>query len=186
VADSVGDNATISVYRGEGSRIECLEEQYFPHSIGLLYSLFTSFLGFRSMDGEHKVMGLASYGEPIYLDQIKKMAHIHPSTFALTLDTSYFNFLSKTDPFRQKFLNTFGRPRTRKDNIEKKHQDIAASIQVFTEEYLLSYAQYIKNKYAFTHLVFSGGVALNCKFNGLLHASGLFQDTFVPANPSDE
>ena len=184
VADGVWDNSTLSLYLAHGKKIELKEETLFPHSLGLLYTLFTIFVWFEPNEWEYKMMWLASYGTPIYLEKIKKIA-TYTVDGNFTVDTSYVNFTSFTSPFTKKFLEEFWYPRKKWEEISQYNKDISASIQFFLEEYILFYCEKMKQKYWFENFCFSGWVALNCKLNGEIYKRQIFKNVYIPSNPGD-
>ena len=159
-ADGVGEWATTTVAIGKGNKLEIKKEIHFPHSLGLLYSAFTFYTGFKVNSGEYKLMGLAPYGNPTYEDKIKKLIDIKDDgTFKL--DQSYFNYATGLTMINKKFSNLFGQnPRNpEKENITQFHMDIAASIQKVTEEIMIKLATSIKQEYNIKTLCLAGGVA---------------------------
>jgi len=166
-ADGVGEWATTTVAIGKYNKLEIKKEIHFPHSLGLLYSAFTYYAGFKVNSGEYKLMGLAPYGKPIYEEKIKKIIDIkEDGTFRL--DQSYFNYATGLTMTNKKFNNLFGKePRNSKiDRITQFHMDIAASIQKVTEEIMIKLVTSIQKEYKIKNLCLAGGVALNCVANG--------------------
>tara|TARA_B100001057_G_scaffold318697_1_gene319009 strand:- start:244 stop:2079 length:1836 start_codon:yes stop_codon:yes gene_type:complete len=185
-ADGVGEWATTTVAVGKKNSLEIKKEIHFPHSLGLLYSAFTYFTGFKVNSGEYKLMGLAPYGKPIYADKIKKLIDIkNDGTFRL--DQSYFNYATGLTMINQKFENLFGR-KTREPEFEKItqfHMDIAASIQEVTEEIIIKLAQSIRNEYNINNLCLAGGVALNCVANGKILKKKIFENIWIQPAAGD-
>ena len=185
-ADGVGEWATTTVAVGKKNSLEIKKEIHFPHSLGLLYSAFTYFTGFKVNSGEYKLMGLAPYGKPIYIDKIKKLIDIkNDGTFRL--DQSYFNYATGLTMINQKFENLFGR-KTREPEFEKItqfHMDIAASIQEVTEEIIIKLAQSIRNEYNINNLCLAGGVALNCVANGKIIKKKIFENIWIQPAAGD-
>ena len=143
------------------------KEIHFPHSLGLLYSAFTYYLGFKVNSGEYKLMGLAPYGRPIYEDKVKKLIDIkEDGTFRL--DQTYFNYATGLTMISNKFKELFGQKERNSDNeqITQFHMDIASSIQKVTEEIMIKLARSIRKEFGIPNLCLAGGVALNCVANG--------------------
>lgn len=172
--DGVGEWATASWGVGRGNHIELTHELRFPHSIGLLYSAFTYFTGFKVNSGEYKLMGLAPYGEPKYTELIQNYLMDLKQDGSFRLDMSYFNFCQGLTMTGAKFEELFdGPPRKQESDLTQREMDIAASIQKVTEEVMLRSAAHIRKETGMKHLVLSGGVALNCVGNGrILRESG--------------
>jgi carbamoyltransferase len=166
--DGVGEWATTTVSLGKGNQLDIVKEIHFPHSIGLLYSAFAYYIGFKVNSGEYKLMGLAPYGKPIYQDIIlNKLIHLKEDG-SYRLDQSYFDYATGFTMTNQKFAKLFGRP-VRKPEIDKLdqfHMDIAASIQAVTEKVVLSITRHLAKEYNINNLCMAGGVALNCVANG--------------------
>src|SRR3982751_5039509 len=161
--DGVGEWTTTSLALGEGNRLEVLREIHFPHSLGLLYSAFTYYTGFKVNSGEYKVMGLAPYGEPKYLELIKdNLIDIKDDgTFRLNLD--YFDYCTGLTMTNAKFDALFGGPRRKpEDRLTQREMDLAASVQAVTEEIVLKLAKGIADETGEKNLCLAGGVALNC------------------------
>lgn len=184
--DGVGEWTTNAIGMGRGRRLELLQEIRFPHSLGLLYSAFTQYLGFAVNEGEYKVMGLAPYGEPRFADLIR--AHL----IDVAVDGSYklrlehFDFLAGDSTISRSFEELFGR--ARRDPaapIEAVHMDIARSIQQVTEDVVFAQARYVRQLTGARYLCMAGGVALNSVANGKLLASGLFDDVYVQPAAGD-
>jgi carbamoyltransferase len=184
--DAVGEWSTSSIGLGEGNKIKLLHEMRFPHSLGMLYSAFTYYTGFKVNSGEYKLMGLAPYGKPLYADLIReKMIKIYDDG-SLRMDMSYFNYCQGLTMTSKKFHDLFGGPpRKPEDMIMQKDMDLAASIQVVTEEVIMKAA---RNAYELTqadYLVMAGGVALNCVANGKLLRDGPFNDIWIQPASGD-
>ena len=165
--DGVGEYATTTLGRGSGCDLEILKEIRFPHSLGLLYSAFTAYCGFRVNSGEYKLMGLAPYGEPCYADQIRDhLLDIKPDgSFRLNMD--YFHFLKGWTMTNDRFHQLLGgQPRQPETQVEQRHMDVARSVQVVTEEVLLKLARHAREATGLANLCMAGGVALNCVANG--------------------
>ena len=184
--DGVGEWATTSVWLGKGNALVPLWEIHFPHSVGLLYSAFTQYAGFKVNSGEYKLMGLAPYGSPRYVSQIyEELIDVKPDgTFRLNLD--YFDFPAGLRMINQRFCKLFGGPaREPESKITQKEMDIAASIQVVTEEIVLQLARTIAGELGQTRLCLAGGVALNCVANGRLLREGPFDDIWIQPASGD-
>jgi len=184
--DGVGEWATASIGVGRGNRIELLKELHFPHSLGLLYSAFTYFCGFKVNSGEYKLMGLAPYGEPVYADLIRKHLVKIFDDGSIWMDQSYFNYAGGLTMTSKKFNGLFGgSPRKKEAPIGKREMDLAASIQVVTEEIMLKMARHAHQLTGMKSLCLAGGVALNCVGNGKLLREGPFEDIWVQPASGD-
>ncbi len=185
-ADGVGEWATTTVAVGIGNKIEIKKEIHFPHSLGLLYSAFTYYTGFKVNSGEYKLMGLAPYGNAIYLEKIKKLIDIkNDGTFRL--DQSYFNYATGLTMTNKKFEKLFGQKRRKpeSDNLTQFHMDIAASIQKITEEIILKLSKSVRDEYQIKNLCLAGGVALNCVANGKLLEENIFDNIWIQPAAGD-
>ena len=185
-ADGVGEWATTTVAVGKNNSLEIKKEIHFPHSLGLLYSAFTYYTGFKVNGGEYKLMGLAPYGDPIYEDKIKKIIDIkNDGTFRL--DQEYFNYATGLTMISDKFIKLFGQnPRNAiNDEISQFHMDIASSIQKVTEEIMLKLALSISNEYKIKNLCLAGGVALNCVANGKILKEKIFENIWIQPAAGD-
>lgn len=184
--DGVGEWATTSVSVGNDSKIELLEELHFPHSIGLLYSTITSFLGFKVNSGEYKVMGLAPYGKPVYAEKILNELLDLKDDGSFRLDMSYFSFATDVNMAADKMAAFFGvSPRLSETALTQVHKDIAASLQVATQEVLLKICRYIAQKTGMKHLCLAGGVALNCVANEKIRQANIFESIWVQPAAGD-
>ncbi|MCK7580735.1 MAG: hypothetical protein MZV65_37270 [Chromatiales bacterium] len=184
--DGVGEWATTSLMKGEGNRITPLKEIHFPHSVGLLYSAFTYFTGFKVNSGEYKLMGLAPYGKPVYADLIRDhLVDIHDDgSFHLNMD--YFNYCTGLTMTNRRFDKLFGRkPRPAEADITQSDMDIAASIQLITEEIVLKLARHLRQEYGLANLCLAGGVALNCVANGKLLQEKIFDELWIQPAAGD-
>ena len=174
--DGVGEWATTTMAKGNGNKLEIVKEIHFPHSIGLLYSAFTYYTGFKVNSGEYKVMGLAPYGDPIFknliLDNLIDIKN--DGTFRLNMD--FFNYATGLTMTNEKFSKLFGKPvrNSKKDLLTQFHMDVAASIQLVTEEIVLKLAKSIAVENESKNLCMAGGVALNCVANGKIHKEEIF------------
>ncbi|MFP6661770.1 MAG: carbamoyltransferase C-terminal domain-containing protein, partial [Myxococcota bacterium] len=184
--DGVGEWGTSSYGHGHGNKLEIIDELRFPHSLGLLYSAFTYFTGFRVNSGEYKLMGLAPYGEPKYRDLIldKLLDLREDGSFRLNLD--YFGYLDGLTMTNNRFADLFGGPaRSAESEITQREMDIAASIQAVTEEVLLRIARYAHELTGCSKLTMAGGVALNCVGNGRVLREGPFEDVWIQPAAGD-
>ena len=185
-ADGVGEWATTTVAVGKKNDLEIKKEIHFPHSLGLLYSAFTYYTGFKVNSGEYKLMGLAPYGNPIYEDKVKKLVDIKDDgTFRL--DQKYFNYATGLTMTNEKFHNLFGqKPRDpRNEKITQFHMDIASSIQKVTEEIMIKLAKAIRQEYNIKNLCLAGGVALNCVANGKILQEKIFDNIWIQPAAGD-
>jgi len=184
--DGVGEWSTGSIGIGEGNRIELIKELRFPHSLGLLYSAFTYFCGFRVNSGEYKLMGLAPYGEPRYADLIKEKLIDQRPDGSFRMDMSYFGFCHDDVMTTRKMDDLFGGPpRAMEGPLTQREMDIAASIQVVTEELMLAAAAYAHELTGAKNLVMAGGVALNCVGNGRVLREGPFDEMWIQPAAGD-
>ncbi len=184
--DGVGEWATTSLGVGSGNHIDLKQEIRFPHSLGLLYSAFTYYAGFRVNSGEYKLMGLAPYGQPIYADIIRdKLIHIRDDG-SFRLDLDYFNYCQGLTMTSGRFHKLFGRqPRKPESDIEQLDMDMAASVQAVTEEVVLKTAAYLQRTTSMRNLCMAGGVALNCVANGKLVREGIFDKVWIQPAAGD-
>jgi carbamoyltransferase len=183
--DGVGEWACGGYGFGRGTELRLLRELRFPHSLGMLYSVFTAFLGFEVNEGEYKVMGLAPYGRPRYLPQVNQVAHLHEDG-SLWLDMRYFEFHRGVRSFGPRFVELFGPPRADEEDPSERHTDVAASIQAFCEEAMLRMARHVWKETKLPYLCLAGGVALNCVGNARILAEGPFRDLFVQPAAGDD
>ena len=208
--DGVGEWTTTATGRavadwdtGQNNRIDLTEEIRFPHSLGLLYSAFTAWLGFKVNSGEYKVMGLAPYGQPRYMDKLAKVIHVNEDG-GFRLDMDYFSFHgSLTDTYSPKFVQLFGPPRPpevpfftqstgddltgreKEAELNQYYADVAASVQLTTEETVLKMAAALHKKTGLKKLVIAGGVALNSVMNGRLMRESAFDEVYIQPNAGD-
>ena len=184
--DGVGEWATASLGRGEGNRIRILEEIHFPHSLGLLYSAFTYFTGFRVNSGEYKLMGLAPYGEPRYADLIEREIVDIRDDGSFKLNMAYFGYCAGLRMTSRRFDRLFGGPPRRADaGITQREMDIAASIQAVTEKAMTRMARHAREVAGHDDLVLAGGVALNCVGNGKILRQGAFRRLWIQPAAGD-
>ena len=184
--DGVGEWATGSIALGRDNRIEMLQEMRFPHSLGLLYSAFTYFTGFKVNSGEYKLMGLAPYGEPVYADLIREKLLDIKDDGSFRMDMDYFGFCHTDVMTSPKMDGLFGGPpRQAETDITQREMDIAASIQVVTEEIVLKIANHAHEITGQNNLVMAGGVALNCVANGRVLREGPFENLWIQPAAGD-
>jgi carbamoyltransferase len=184
--DGVGEWSTATFGVGEGNRIRLVDHISFPHSLGLIYSSFTYYCGFKVNSGEYKLMGLAPYGRPIYRDLIlEQLLDLKPDG-SFWLDMAYFNYCQGLTMTNRRFHRLFGGPpRSPESPLEQRHMDLAASIQAVTEEALLRIGRHVAQRTGMKHLVLAGGVALNCVANGRLLREGKFDDLWIQPAAGD-
>jgi len=185
--DGVGEWATSSVAFGEKSRLEIQKEIHFPHSLGLLYSAFTYYTGFKVNSGEYKLMGLAPYGSPLWKNKILDVLIDLKQDGSFRLDQSYFNYCTGLTMTNERFAELFGAPprRPEVDRITQFHMDIAASIQAATEEVVLRMTRGLARDYETPNLCLAGGVALNCVANGKILRDGAFKQIWIQPAAGD-
>ncbi len=186
-ADGVGEWATTTVAIGEGKDLEIKKEIHFPHSLGLLYSAFTYYTGFKVNSGEYKLMGLAPYGEPRFAEVIKRNLIDIKKDGTFRLNQEYFDYATGLTMTNTKFNNLFGqKPRDpNKDQLNQFHMDIAASIQKVTEEIMIKLAKAIREEYNIKNLCLAGGVALNCVANGKILKQKIFENIWIQPAAGD-
>ena len=184
--DGVGEWATTSLAIGRGNKLEVIKEIHFPHSIGLLYSAFTYYIGFKVNSGEYKVMGLAPYGEPLYKQLIlDHLIDLKPDG-SFRLDQTYFNYCTGLTMTSQKFHELFGAPPRKSDEkLDQRHMNLAASIQAVTEEVVLRLTRSIRRETGLKNLCLAGGVALNCVANGKVLRDGSFDGLWIQPASGD-
>ena len=184
--DGVGEWATSSIGRGEGNCIEVMDELQFPHSLGLLYSAFTYFAGFKVNSGEYKLMGLAPYGEPKYADRIREHLVDLKDDGSFRLNMEYFGYLDGLTMTNDAFARLFdGPPRKPESEITQREMDLARSVQEVTEEIVLRMARYAHALTGEDVLCLAGGVALNCVANGRILREGPFRDLWIQPAAGD-
>jgi|TARA_Y100000294_G_scaffold175544_1_gene195887 carbamoyltransferase len=184
--DGVGEWATTSVAIGRGSELKVHKEIHFPHSLGLLYSAFTYYTGFRVNSGEYKVMGLAPYGEPRFKDLIMDNIIDVKDDGSFRLDQSYFDYCTGLRMTNAKFDALFGGPaRTAEQPLDQRHMDLAASVQAVTEEVMLRLTRSLAEETGIKNLCLAGGVALNCVANGKVLRDGAFENIWVQPAAGD-
>jgi carbamoyltransferase len=184
--DGVGEWATTSAAIGNGSSLEVHKEIHFPHSLGLLYSAFTYYTGFKVNSGEYKVMGLAPYGEPKYAAAIFEHLMDLKADGSFRLDQSYFNYCAGLTMTNGKFDSLFGGPPRKPDQLlVQRHMDLAASIQAVTEEVVLRLTRALRTETGIGNLCLAGGVALNCVANGKVLRDGRFEHIYIQPAAGD-
>lgn len=184
--DGVGEWATTSVWLGEGNQLTPLWEMNFPHSLGMLYSAFTYYTGFKVNSGEYKLMGLAPYGEPKYVDLILDKLIDLKEDGTFRMDMQYFNYATGLTMTNDRFAALFGGPARQPESpISQKEMDIARSIQAVTEEIVLRLGRTVHRELGVDHLCLAGGVALNCVSNGRLLREGPFKEIWIQPAAGD-
>ncbi len=184
--DGVGEWTTTSLAIGKGNELSAIKEIHFPHSLGLLYSAFTYYTGFKVNSGEYKVMGLAPYGQPIYTDLIKENLMSIAEDGSFRLDMSYFNYTTGMTMTNKKFHDLFGGPpRKSESELTQRDMDLAASVQKVTEEIVVKLAKGIANETGERNLCLAGGVALNCVANGILLREKIFDNIWIQPAAGD-
>ena len=184
--DGVGEWATTTVSLGKNNKISILKEIHFPHSLGLLYSAFTYFLGFKVNSGEYKVMGLAPYGEPKFKDIILDKLIDVKEDGSFRLNMGYFNYATGLTMTNSRFAKLFNMKRREpENNLSQIHMDMAASIQAATEEIVLKIIRFLSKEYKLENLCMAGGVALNCVANGKILKESLFENIWIQPASGD-
>ena len=184
--DGVGEWTTTSLAIGKGSNLKVVKEIHFPHSLGLLYSAFTYYTGFRVNSGEYKVMGLAPYGEPVYADLIREKLITVAEDGSFQLDMSYFDYATGLTMTNKKFDALFGGPpRTSETELTQREMDLAASVQKVTEDIVIKLARGIARETGERNLCLAGGVALNCVANGILLREKIFDNIWIQPAAGD-
>lgn len=184
--DGVGEWSTTTLGVGRAQSLTLLKEIRFPHSLGLLYSAFTYYLGFRVNSGEYKVMGLAPYGRPVYANLIHNHLIDLKEDGSFWMDMHYFNYCEGLTMTNHRFHDLFGGPpRATDDELTQRHMDIAASVQKVAEEVMLALARHAKKVTSMDHLCLAGGCALNCVANGLISREKIFKEIFIQPAAGD-
>ena len=185
--DGVGEWATTTVSIGKGNNLEIIKEIHFPHSLGLLYSAFTYYSGFKVNSGEYKLMGLAPYGKPTYKDLILKNLIDVKNDGSFKLNMSYFNYATGLTMTNTKFANLFGQKKRKPETemLTQFHMDIASSIQAVTEEIALKLTRNLADEYKIKNLCMAGGVALNCVANGKILKDKVFDNIWIQPAAGD-
>jgi carbamoyltransferase len=195
--DGFGDFCSTLLARAEGNEIEVVDEVLFPHSIGILYTMVTQFCGFNKYGDEGKLMGLAAFGEPIYADRLRQIIELDEDGL-FALDPDYFthpvygidmiwegSVPLVDDIFSERMIKTFGPPRHRYSEVAVRERDLAASLQLITEEAVLHVLKHLKREVPSARLAYSGGVALNCLANGRVLRESGFDDIYLASAPND-
>lgn len=185
--DGVGEKATTTIGRGDGLDLELLDEIHFPHSLGLLYSVFTAFLGFEVNEGEYKLMGLAAYGRPLYADAVRRLIS-WAEDGSYRLDLRFLGYPRRSAAWTHAFEDVFGPPfpsGALEQALDERAADIAASIQLVVEDAILSLAQQAQKRTGARDLCFAGGVAQNVLANARIVREGIFDRVYVPPAPGD-
>jgi len=183
-ADGVGEWATTTYGFGRGQEIKVLREIHFPHSLGLLYTAVTTYLGFEALEGEGKVMGLASYGKPAYLDKFKQIVQVYPD-MSFSIDQRFFGFNQGWRMYNRRFVQLFGKERKSEESIEERHCDIAASLQKFIEDVLIGMARRLHQEVNLDNLCLAGGLFLNCVANTKILEETPFREVFIQPAAGD-
>ncbi|MFH1395212.1 MAG: carbamoyltransferase [Candidatus Omnitrophota bacterium] len=184
--DGVGEWTTVSFGKGKGNKIELFQEIKFPHSLGLLYSAFTYYCGFKVNSGEYKLMGLAPYGEPEYVDLILDNLIDLKSDGSFKLNLKYFNYCAGLTMTNKKFDRLFGAPPRKKESeLTRRHMNLAKSVQVVTEMAVMNMAKHVHKETRCNNLCLAGGVALNCVANGKVLKEGPFDNIWIQPASSD-
>ncbi len=184
--DGVGEYTTTSIMVGKSSHLKIIKEIHFPHSLGLLYSAFTYYIGFKVNSGEYKVMGLAPYGKPRYANLIREKLIKVEEDGSFKLDMSYFNYATGLTMISKKFEKLFGgQPRKPETELTERDMDLAASIQKVTEDIIVKISKNIKNETGEKNLCLAGGVALNCVVNGILVREKIFDNIWIQPASGD-
>jgi carbamoyltransferase len=183
-ADGVGEWTTTTIGHGRGLDLELVKEIRYPHSLGLLYSAFTTYLGHEANEGEYKVMGMAAYGEPRYYDQVRQLVQVAEDG-SFQLDMRYFAYHATLQGVSRRFVELFGPPRAPDDSLDERTADIAASIQKVTEDALVAIARHARELTGARHLVMAGGVALNCLANTRILREAGFDGVWVQPAAGD-
>ena len=184
--DGVGEWTTSSIGVGKDKSLELVKELHFPHSLGLFYSAFTYYLGFKVNSGEYKVMGLAPYGQPKYVDLIRENLIDLKEDGSFRMNMDYFDYLAGLTMTNKKFAKLFGAPRRESETrLTQREMDIAASLQVVTEEIMLKMSRYVRKLTGMNNLCLAGGVALNCVGNGKILREKVFDDIWIQPAAGD-
>jgi len=184
-ADGVGEWATMSLGFGKGNQVRIWKELYFPDSLGLLYTAVTTYLGFKALEGEGKIMGLAGYGKPVYLDKLKEIVMVKPDG-SFKLDQRFFGFFNEgSRMYTSRFLKAFGRQRLPQDKIEERHCDIAASLQKLVEDIIIKITRNLYDETKTDKLCLAGGLFLNCVANHKILENTLFKEVFIQPASGD-
>lgn len=187
--DYIGEWTSTWAGKGCGVDIECIREVYYPHSLGVFYSAITDYLGFLRASDEYKVMGLASYGEPEFIDDFRSIVKEDPEQwYAMNLDWMSYHYApgSRGGYFAKNFISRFGPPRQKDEPVEKRHENIAASAQLLLEETVIRIAEDLHEQTGSANLCLAGGVALNCAMNGRLLRETPFESIYIQPAAGDD
>ncbi|MFZ5845262.1 MAG: carbamoyltransferase, partial [Patescibacteria group bacterium] len=182
--DGVGEYQTTGLWKAKNNEIKALGAINFPHSLGLLYSTFTAFLGFKVNEDEYKLMGLAAYGKPVYAAKVRRLIEVKPDG-SFALDLSYFSFRESFQMWNEKFERLLGKPRRASEPILRRHKDLAASIQKVTEETYLAALNHLSQITGCANLCVSGGVGLNALANGQIYSQTPFKKVHILGSAGD-
>lgn len=182
--DGVGEYETVTIGEAKDQSIELHKALRYPNSLGLVYSAITNYLGFRALSGEGKVMGLAAYGEPVYYDDLCKIIRVNDDG-SFAVNESYFGFNKGRRMYSRKFIKKFGKPRLEHEAIEKRHENMAASVQMFLERVLLKIVKHAQESYMSKNLSLAGGVFLNCVANQKIREETTYKNIFIQPAAGD-
>jgi carbamoyltransferase len=182
--DGVGELATLSCGIGKGNKIDIKKEIIYPDSLGLLYTAVTTYLGFAANSGEGKTMGLAGYGQPSYIDKFRKIVHVS-SDGSFKMDQSYFGIIKGQRMYSNKFVRMFGKPKSKDEEFNQRHYDIAASLQKLIEDIIILIAQNLYKETKIDKLCMAGGVALNCVTNQKILEETPFKEIYIQPAAGD-
>jgi carbamoyltransferase len=182
--DAIGEWVSTAIHYGKGNEIKTLKVINFPHSLGLFYSTITSYLGFKVLSDEYKVMGLAGWGRPIYYNKFKKLIDFKDDG-SFKLNMKYFSYTHSEKMFSNELIREFGKPREYEGKIEKRHMDVAASLQKITEDVILKIVKHAYELIKSENLCMAGGVALNSVANGKILTSKIFKNIFFQPAATD-
>ena len=183
-ADGVGEWGTLSLGVGKGKEVKVFKEMHFPNSLGLLYTAVTTYLGLEALIGEGKIMGLAGYGKPCYLDKFREMVTVKPDG-SFMIDQRFFGFNKGSRMYSNRLIKVLGKDRKPQEEIEQRHCDIAASLQKFTEDVLIVIANNLYNDSKMDKLCLAGGLFLNCVANSRILENTPFKEVFIQPAASD-
>jgi carbamoyltransferase len=183
-ADGVGEWGTLSIGAGKGKDVRIFKEMHFPHSLGLLYTAITTFLGLEALIGEGKIMGLAGYGKPCYVDKFREMLTVKPDG-SFIIDQRFFGFNKGSRMYSNRLIKALGKDRQPQEKIEQRHCDIAASLQKFTEDILIIIANNLYNSSKMDNLCLAGGLFLNCVANSRILENTPFKNVFIQPAAGD-
>ncbi|MCK6484654.1 MAG: carbamoyltransferase [Phycisphaerae bacterium] len=186
IMDGYGDDAATSLYIGRGNRLERRWRNHILDSLGVVYTVVTEYLGFRGNHDEGKVMGLAAYGEPTYVDRFRDVFHLNSGGgYRVNMDYFLYDRYGQARPFRQKFFEVFGPPRRDGEDVTQRHKDIARGLQAVVEDVILHVVRGVAKEHRARNLCLAGGVALNCVTNARILTDTDIERIWIPPNPSD-